>query len=225
LPTLALIHSPLVGPSCWRQVALRLGPDKAVAVNYAGVAGPNWYGGAGERVAASLSPANDVIIVAHSGAGGLVPSIADRLGECIAGIVFVDSAMPYPGRCWFDTASAGLAAHVRGLASDGVLPPWDTWFDPGVVANLLPEPVALAAFRAELPRVPLAYLEALAPDLVAWERLPTSYLQLSESYGAEASAAKNRGWTVRREPLHHLAMLSHPDRVAAAVADLAHACA
>jgi len=192
-----------------------------VAIDYGGVSGPDWYGGAAERVAASLGQCDAVVTVAHSGAGGLVPSVAERLGERLVGSVFVDAAMPYPGRCWFDTVSAGLAAHVRALESDGALPPWDAWFGPGAIANLLPDPIALAAFCAELPRVPLGYFEALAPDLVGWAQLPAAYLQLSEGYAAEASAAALRGWTVRREPLHHLAMLSHPGAVAAAIADLA----
>ena len=195
-----------------------------MAVDYGGVAGPDWYGGAGKRVVASLSSATDVVIVAHSGAVGFVPSLAETLGERMVGMVLVDSGMPYPGRSWFDTASAGLAAHVRALARDGELPPWDSWFGPDVVASLLPDPIALGAFRAELPRLPLAYFEAIAPNLVGWEKVPAAYLQLSEAYAVDASAAERRGWTVRREPLHHLAMLSHPDTVASAVADLAHAC-
>jgi hypothetical protein len=219
---LALIHSPLVGPSCWRQVASRLGSGsiEAVAVDYGGVAGPDWYGGAAARAAAAFSSADDVIIVAHSGAGGLVSSLGERLGAHLVGTVLVDAVMPYPGRCWFDTASEVMAAHLRALANDGVLPPWDTWFDRDAIANLLPDPAGLAAFRAELPRVPLAYFEALAPDVVDRKDRPAAYLQLSEAYAPEATAAELKDWTVRREPLHHLAMLSHPDRVAAAIADL-----
>jgi pimeloyl-ACP methyl ester carboxylesterase len=185
------------------------------------VAGPDWYNGAAARIAASLKPDSAVVVVAHSGAGGLVPSLADQLGERLVGAVFVDAVMPYPGRSWFDTTGAGLAAHVRALARDAVLPTWDTWFDPQSITKLLPDPVALAAFRAELPRLPFAYFETLAPDDLAWEGLPAAYLQLSDAYAAEAASAARKGWTVRREPLHHLAMLSHPDRVAAAIAELA----
>jgi hypothetical protein len=192
-----------------------------VAIDYGGVAGPDWYGGAAARVAASLSRGEAVVLVAHSGAGGFVPSLADRLGERLVGIVLVDAVMPYPGRCWLDTASAEMAAHLRAMAKDGVLPHWDAWFDRDAIARLLPDPAALAAFRAELPCVPLAYFEAFAPNLAGWESRPTAYLQLSEAYAPEASAAELKGWTVRREPLHHLAMLSHPDRVAATVADMA----
>ena len=109
---MALIHSPLVGPSCWRQVASRLGSGsiEAVAVDYGGVAGPDWYGGAAARAAAAFSSADDVIIVAHSGAGGLVSSLGERLGAHLVGTVLVDAVMPYPGRCWFDTASEVMAA-------------------------------------------------------------------------------------------------------------------
>lgn len=191
-----------------------------MAIDYGGVAGPDWYGAAAMRAAAA-TPSGEVVVVAHSGAGGLIPSLADSLGHRLVGLMLVDAVIPHPGLCWFDTASAGLASRVRGLASHGLLPPWDTWFDRDAIARLVPDPAVLGGFRAELPRVPLAYLEALAPEGRVWEALPIAYLQLSEAYAAEASAAALRGWTVRREPLHHLAMLSHPDRVAAAVADLA----
>jgi len=202
-------------------VAERLGSG-ADAIDYGGVTGPDWYAGAAERIVAGMAP-GDAVVVAHSGAGGLVPCLAERLGQRLSRVILVDAVMPYPGRTWFDTASGALAARVRSLATDGVLPPWDTWFGADAIARLLPEPAAAAAFRADLPRVPLAYFEARAPSLAAWERAPGAYLQLSEACAADADAAALRGWTVRREALHHLAMLTHPDRVADTIATLARA--
>ena len=49
---IALIPSPFVGALSWRPVAEIL-PD-AVAVNYGGVSGPDWFEGAASRIAAQV---------------------------------------------------------------------------------------------------------------------------------------------------------------------------
>jgi hypothetical protein len=143
------------------------------------------------------------------------------LRERAAGFLLVDAVMPYPGKCWFDTAPPALAKRVREIAENGVLPPWDTWFGARAIDALIPDPAERAAFSADLPRIPLAYLEAVAPAEDAWRARPCGYLQLSEACGAEADAAEALGWPVRRERLSHLAMLTHPDRVAAILAEMA----
>jgi hypothetical protein len=220
---LALIHSPLVGPSSWRPAAAALHAlgEAAIAVDYGGVGAPDWYGGAASRIAAALPGDQPVVLVLHSGAGGFAPALPGALGSRLAGFLFVDAAMPYPGRCWFDTAPPALAGRVRALAKDGMLPPWDTWFGRGGIDALIPDAASRAAFRADLPRLPLAYLEATAPAGDAWRQVPAGFLQLSDAYAAEADEAEALGWIVRREPLRHLAMLTHADRLAAILAEMA----
>jgi pimeloyl-ACP methyl ester carboxylesterase len=193
----------------------------STAVDYGGVSGPDWYGGAATRIAKTLGDANPLVLVVHSGAGGFVPSLAAALADRVAGFLFVDAVMPYPGKRWFDTASPVLAKRVREIAEDGLLPPWDTWFGPGAIEALIPDPARRAAFSADLPRVPLAYLEAVASPGEAWPARPCGYLQLSEACATEADQAEALGWSVRRERLNHLAMLTHPDRVAAILAEMA----
>ena len=129
--------------------------------------------------------------------------------------------MRYPCQRWFDTAPPALAQRVTAIAEDGVLPPWDAWFGRRAIAELLPDPELRAGFSADLPRVPLAYLEAIAPSGGVWRDLPAGYLQLSDACASEADEAEAQGWPVRREILHHLAMLTHPDRLAAILAEMA----
>jgi pimeloyl-ACP methyl ester carboxylesterase len=219
-----LVHSPLVGPSSWRRTAEALAVSglAASAVDYGGVSGPDWYGGAAARIAAALDDEDRIVLAVHSGAGGFAPALAATLGPRVTGFLFVDAVLPYPGRCWFDTAPPALAKRVREIAEDGVLPPWDTWFGLGAFDALIEDPAQRAAFSAELPRVPLAFLEAVAPDNDAWRARPRAYLQLSDGYAAEADAAAALGWIVRREALDHLAMLTQPDRVAPMLIDIAH---
>lgn len=219
---LALIHSPLVGPSTWRAVANaleKLGAP-ACAADYGGVRGPDWYADASRRIASTLASCEKVVFALHSGAGGFAPALAAEFGDRSAGFLFVDAVMPYPGRSWLDTASPQLAAHLLAIAEDGVLPRWDAWFGRNPVDEMIDDPELRATFTAELPRLPLAYLEAVAPTSEAWRERPCAYLQLSGAYAREAEAAAALGWPVRREPLHHLAMLTHPDRVAAILRDM-----
>ena len=135
--------------------------------------------------------------------------------------MYVDAVLPYPGDAWADTAPRELAGHLRRLASDGRLPPWNTWFESDPTPRLIPDVVARTAFVHELPRVRLAFLDAVSPARTTWARLPAAYLRLSPAYEDAAAEAEQHGWRVRRLETHHLAMVSEPDMVAAALGELA----
>lgn len=207
---LVLVPSPFVGAVGWRATADAL-PD-AIAVDYGGVSGPDWYEGVARRVAGQAD-GRPWIAVLHSGAGGFAPALATASTD-LAGFIFVDAVLPYPGRSNIETAPDDLAQRLRALVTDGRLAPWNQWFGPDPLPRLIPDPEARAAFERDLPRTPFAFLEAVAPEGAAWERLPAGYLQLSKMYEATAERAERRGWIVRRARLHHLAMASHPTQVA-----------
>ncbi|HXQ14538.1 MAG TPA: hypothetical protein VN814_07960 [Caulobacteraceae bacterium] len=194
----------------------RATPD-AVAVDYGGVAGPGWYAGAAERINSRVDTAPWTAVL-HSGAGGFAPALAASAAR-LTGFIFVDAVLPYPGRCWRETAPE-LARRLAGLTTDSLLPPWNQWFGHDPTPQLLPDGATRDAFISDLPRVPLAFLEAVCPDQRQWERLPAVYLQLSKAYAFETAEAERRGWPVRRAALHHLAMVSDPDKVAALLIDL-----
>lgn len=211
-----LVPSPFTGASAWRALAARL--TDAVAADHGGVAGPDWYEGVARRIAAQAGQ-GPWICVMHSGAGGFAPAIA-AASPALTGFLYVDAVLPYPGRSCLENAPEDLAARLRGLASDGLLPPWNQWFDADPAPRLIPDPARRRAFVADLPRTPFAFLEASSPDDAGWERLPAAYVQLSRAYDRESAEAERRGWTVRRARLHHLAMVSDPDKVAALLDDL-----
>jgi hypothetical protein len=215
---LVLLHSPLVGPGTWEALAPLLRahghavvtPDLAVVMQQA----PPFY----SRLAiAAAGLADGAVLVAHSGAGALVPEIARRAN--IRGVVFVDALLPHPGKSWFETTSAGLQTHLRGLARDGRLPPWHLWWPKGVIETMLPDAVMFARVTLELRSLPSAYFEEPAPNVKL--ETPSAYLQLSGSYKSEADQVEVEGWSVERLALHHLAILTHPDKVAAEIERLA----
>lgn len=209
---LALIPSPFVGPNSWRPLAAVV--PGSVVVDYGGVSAPDWYEGVAQRVARQVDGA-PWIAVLHSSAGGFAPALAAASVD-LAGFIFVDAVLPHPGKSALDIAPQTQVELLRGLTADGLLAPWNAWFGADPTAYWIPDDAARAAFIADIPRVPFAFLEAVSPDTSAWERLPAAFVQLSKGFETNAARAEDRGWPVRRARLNHLAMAGDP----AAVADL-----
>jgi hypothetical protein len=160
-----------------------------------------------------------VILVAHSGAGALIPALEAALAAPPAGMILVDAILPHPGKAWLDTAPPQLALQLRNGVDAGLLPPWDQWWPPGALERLVPDEAARTALISELEGLPLDYLEEAAPAMTL--SAPAAYLQLSGAYDDEGQYAVRQGWPVVRLPLHHLAMLTHAEAVAGAIHGLA----
>jgi pimeloyl-ACP methyl ester carboxylesterase len=221
MPMLVLLHSPLVGPLTWQPAAtsLRAAGYEVAVPSLTGVldTGPPFYRKLAETVAATIrraDPTGAVVLVGHSGAGALLPAAAEAAGVPVAAAVFVDAVLPHPGATWFETAPPALREQLRELTSDGRLLPWNQWFPPEAVNQLLPEEDLRRRFIAELPRLPLAYLEEPAPVVSGWPPARCGYLRLSGAYDEVADAAERQGWLVVREAADHLAMLTRPAAIA-----------
>jgi pimeloyl-ACP methyl ester carboxylesterase len=219
-----LLHSPLLGPLTWQATATVLGSrgHDAVAPAWPALSSiaSGFYAALANGMAAELASSGDaVVLVAHSGAGALLPVLAERLGERVAGLIFVDAILPHPGRSWFDTAPAEMREGLRTGALMGDLPAWDEWWPPGALERLVPDAALRDALVAELEPLPLVYFEEPAP--VTPPAPPSAFLQLSGAYDDESQVAARSGWPLMRLPLHHLAMLTNPEPVAAALESLA----
>jgi len=207
-----------VGPLTWKPVARELeaaGHDVVVPLlAEAVVTGPPYYLKIAQAVAAAINAdsVSSVILVGHSGAGPLLPIMANASEATTVGAIYVDSLLPHPGVSWFDRAPDELAEQMRHIAEDGVLPPWNEWFDAEVVEELLPDPELRGRFVAELPRVPVAFFEETAPE-ASWSG-PSAYVLLSGAYQEEAAQARARGWPVVEQGAQHLAMLTDPSPMA-----------
>ena len=216
-----LVASPLVGPLGWSWVAGELAthgcrvcvPELAPA----DAAPPTWRTHV-NAITRTIRDEQDVVLVGHSGAGRLIPLVADAL-ERTTPCVFVDAQLPREpddnpeSDDWF-------LAHVRSLAVDGVLPPWSEWWGTEVWESLVPDPSRRAELASRLPRVALASVEEEPPPPVRWSG-PAAYLRFSEIYRAEADDAQGRGWIVDELVGEHLHMAVDPVGVAAAIVALA----
>ena len=221
-PTVVLVHSPLVGPSTWSATAeaLRRNGFRCEVPDMTGVAaaGPPYYPKFAEVGADVLDDSGDVVLVGHSGAGALLPAIADVVGDRTRAAVFVDALLPHPTLSWFDTAPPALREQLLGMVSGGRLPPWNDWFPPGVLEELVPQPALRREFVAEIPRLPVAYFEEPAPAMRALDTRRCAFLRLSAAYDHAADEAEHRGWWVVRKDWDHLRMLTAPEAVADLIA-------
>ena len=219
----ALIHSPLLGPRSWQAVgdALCERAERALLVDVSGGLDVQrgFYGNLGETAARQIG--ERAVLVAHSGAGALVPTILQGAGGRVAAVIFVDALLPHPGRSWFDTAPEALAARLRRHARAGLAPRWPDWLPPERFEQLLPDPAMRRSVIEDAPAVPLAFLDEPAPHgPAAMPPYGCAYLQLSSAYDREAGEARTSGWVVERLDGHHLSIMAQPSLVAAAIIDL-----
>ena len=223
MTALVFVHSPLVGPLAWREVADELAGDgwhTAVPDLTVVMAGPPPYHPAIARTVAATADTlgEPVVLIGHSGAGPLLPGVAAAASTPVRALLYVDAGLPYPGRSWFETAPGELVAHLLGMAVDGRLPPWHHWFPPDMLAELLPEPALRDRFTGELSPLPLGYFHE--PTATAAWSGRYGYLLLSEVYRDDADRAAADGAPVRERISHHLAMLTSPGAVAGGIRDL-----
>jgi hypothetical protein len=166
------------------------------------------------------------VLVGHSGAGLLLPAIADALTVEVAALVFVDSFLPPAGGV-LPLAPAEYMEQLRGLATDGLLPPWSDWFGEDAMRELIPDERLRAELEAEMPRLPLSYFKASVPLPDGWDSRRCAYLLFAaEPYGRSAAEARARGWPVAEiQGAKHLAMAIEPIAVTEALLDLERALA
>ena len=221
---LALIHSPLVGPLTWTRVAeallarganvvlLELRDDPASRQ-------PFWQQQAASaaQALAAADEAQPLILVAHSGAGALLPAIRRALGRRVAGYLFVDAGVPVDGQTRLETFGEEAASFREFLAAGGRYPNW-TRAD---LLEIVPEaPLAERLAGEQRPRA-LPFWEERIPVFPGWPDAPGAYLLFSETYRPDAERARAWGWPVRELPAGHFHMLVEPQSVAAAVMELA----
>jgi hypothetical protein len=223
----------LTGPAAWGPLpgALRARGHDVIVVDVTDDDEPPYASRYVARAAlqvAAAEPAGPVHLVAHSGAGYLLPQIGTARRSArsrVAGYVFCDAGVP----------------HARGATRIGLLRSEDvefaealdelldageqfpSWTDDDL-RELVPDDGLRRALVASLrPRSRDFFTEPL-PFPGDWPDAPCGYLKLSAAYDGPARVSRSRGWPVVEAPPEtpgaHFAACAAPDTVADCLEEL-----
>ncbi|WP_382157765.1 alpha/beta fold hydrolase [Hydrogenophaga sp. ANAO-22] len=237
-----LVHGAWHGAWCWRRVLplLRGAGVEAHAVTLTGV---------GER-AHLLSPAVDlhthiqdvfglveaeelqrIVLVGHSYAGVVVTGVADRLQRerpgCLAHLVYLDAAVPYPGDSW----SSHHSAETKQARADAAKPSGGLSFPPPD-AKLFGLEGADRDWvnRRQTPQPYRLYPQPLDFDAALVNAVPRTFIDCTSPALATIAPARERvrrepGWQVLELATGHDPMVSEPQALAEMLLDIHRAAA
>jgi pimeloyl-ACP methyl ester carboxylesterase len=223
---IVLVHGAWHGSWCWRRVLPLLwsAGHRVVPVTLTGL---------GER-AHQLSPAvslgthvedvvtaveaeecHGAVLVGHSYGGMVVTGAADRLGDRVGPLVYVDGAVPAPGESWADTNPPEVqVARRAAIARHGVLapPPPEAFGVDGEDADWVG--------RRQTPQPGGVYEDPVHFDAGRWSARPRTYVActapaLPTMEPSRQRARNQPGWDVVEIATGHDPMVTALDELAA----------
>lgn len=220
-----LVHSPLTGPAAWGQLPDRLRNDQidVVVVDVDDDDEPPFADGYVRRAVAQIAdaePAAPIVLVAHSGAGALLPAIAAAL-QSTGGYVFLDAVLPLPGQpsrldLLQEEGGGFVAAFAASLRAGAWFPTWTV----DELADIVPDAQDRVSLVQSLrPRGHDFFTEPL-PDTGTWPDAPCGYLRTSAAYDHWVGVAEQRGWPIVARDLGHFAALANPEATRDALLEL-----
>lgn len=172
-------------------------------------------------MAHGIRDASDVVLVAHSGAGPLLPAIAERLARRPVGYLFVDAGIPKNGLSRLELMgeedavfAKGFAAYLNGGGS------YPNWSDEDL-RPIVPDEALRGAVIAEMQPRGVDFFSEAIPVFSGWPDAPCGYVRLSAAYDRPFAHAQALGWPWRRLDAGHFHMLVEPRVVARAIVDVA----
>lgn len=224
-----LIHSPLVGGLTWKLVAHQMyerGLNVVVPTltDLAASGSPFWKQHV-QSVSQALThlPGNQPLtLVAHSGAGPLLPAIRQVLDNPVTAYVFVDAGIPRDSASrldlmkWEDPEWA--EQFQQGLVSGKRYPAWSV----DDLREVIPDDALRRGMVIEIQPRSLPFFTEPIPVFAGWPDAPCAYLWFSASYEKDAAEAQQAGWPVRRMRAGHFHMLVDPVVVTDMIVEVAH---
>lgn len=218
--TYVLIHSPLVGPLTWKLVAdeMRQRGLNVLLPNLKDSADSNepfWKQHA-ESVSEALVdvPGNiPFTLVAHSGAGPLLPVIRQSLPNPVHAYVFVDAGIPHHGASRLDVMKSEVREWAeefqQELERGGLFPNWSV----ADLQEIIPDESLRRQMVAEIHPRGLSFFTEPIPVFEGWPDALCAYIQFSPPYEIPAAQAQQAGWKVSRLRAGHFHMLVDPKTV------------
>jgi hypothetical protein len=209
-----LIHSPLVGPLTWDLVAAEMrehGLNVFVPTlkDLPSANEPFWKQHAESVLKALVNAPKDIplILVAHSGAGPLLPAIRGMLPNPVQAYVFVDAGIPQLNTSRLDLMRSEDPEWAndfqKELESGGRFPTWS--FDD--LQEVIPDASLRQQMVAELQPRGLDFFTEPIPIFEGWPDAPCIYIQFSAPYIQPAMWAREAGWQVHQLEAGHFHML------------------
>ena len=229
MTTFVLIHGGWHGGWCWRRVApLLQAKGHEVHTPTLTGAGDRYHLGTVDTGLAAhvqdvvavleLDDLRDVVLVGHSATGAVVTGVAQRCGDRLRELVYLDAFVPKPGQSVFDVLLPARREAFLALVDGAgrIMPDPDVTMDGWAVTD----PADRAWLRPRLRTQPVRTLsDALPPDPVP--DLPRTYIHCTVKPGADsfagfaAAARDDPTWRFAELATGHDAMVTAPAELAA----------
>ncbi|MGZ9223516.1 MAG: alpha/beta hydrolase, partial [Anaerolineales bacterium] len=154
-----------------------------------------------------------VTLVAHSGAGPLLPAIRQYLPNPVNAYVFVDAGIPRDGSTRLDLMKwedPGWAEQFQEELERGEhFPNWS--FDD--LRDVIPDESLRRQMVAEIRPRGLSFFTEPIPVVSGWPDAPCIYIRFSAPYNRPAAQAQQAGWPTYELEAGHFHMLVDPEAV------------
>jgi len=209
-----LIHSPLVGAFTWAYVAddmRQRGLNVIVPVldDSPDSEEPYWKQHARSISLALANVARDrsVILVAHSGAGPILPVLREALENPVRAYVFVDAGIPQGDVTRLDQMKSEGSDWAREfeayLVGGGRFPNWSS----EDLREIVPDEAVREQLVADLRPRALDFFTEPIPVFDGWPDAPCVYVLFSPPYQRAAVQARQNGWPTYEIEAGHFHML------------------
>jgi hypothetical protein len=209
-----LIHSPLVGPLTWKLVADEMRQRGIEVVLPTLVDSPDskepYWKQHAESVAQALTQLprdTSVTLVAHSGAGPLLPAIRKSIANPIHTYLFVDAGIPHNGATRLELMNSEDSDWAKEfqeyLEGGGYFPNWSV----DDLQEIIPDESLRAQMIAEIHARALDFFTEPIPIFEGWPDAPCVYILFSEPYKRAAVQARESGWLTYELEAGHFHML------------------
>ena len=212
-----LIHSPLVGGLTWALVAdqmrqMSLDVVIPLLLDSSDSPEPFWKQHA-ESVSQALAhiPKDETVtLVAHSGAGPLLPAIRQHLPNPANAYVFVDAGIPRDGATRLDLMKSEdpewAEQFHEELESGERFPNWSM----EDLRDVIPDESLREQMVAEIRPRGLSFFMERIPVFSGWPDAPCIYIRFSAPYDRPAAQARQAGWPTYEMEAGHFHMLVDP---------------
>jgi len=215
-----LIHSPLVGGLTWALVAAQMRQKSLDVViplllDSSDSPEPFWKQHA-ESVSQALAhiPKDEAVtLVAHSGAGPLLPTIRQYLPNPANAYMFVDAGIPRDRATRLDLMKSEdpewAEQFQEELESGERFPNWSM----EDLRDVIPDESLRKQIVAEIRPRGLSFFMEPIPVFSGWPDAPCVYIRFSAPYDRPAAQARQAGWPTYKLEAGHFHMLVDPATV------------